>query len=382
MKLFSAFAALSAAALLAACGSKSSPTSATSTTLSAPTPASPTDGAAATNYRPTFTVNNSTATVSGDRKYEFVVSDSSSFSSTTATTGAFIVSAHTTVPEGSGGSTSYTPDVDLQPATRLFWRVRLVVNNQASDWTTTRSITTPIAGYNRAGELYDPLVYGSPLGSPAGSTTFVEGQGIRLNNSNSYVRYQLAQTITAGEFSVEAQGFYNNGPGAKLKVFSMSDGTGDMFTSAYLFNVQYRGVGGNPDNCISFKALFGDPLFKLEPDLGARAASVQPLDPSKIYYWQATWDTAGVKLTIFSGGIGGAPIYNVRINLVDLGLGTLPNGRMYNPPQQYAYLGANNGPYGEEDGSWPGITYRNLWVGNHPRPATLGSALVPLGVRR
>lgn len=381
MKSFPGLAALSAAALLAACGSKSSPTSATSTSLAAPTPDSPADGSAATSYRPTFVVRNSTATVAGDRKYEFVVSDSSSFSSTTATTGAFIVSSHVSVAEGSGGSTSFTPDVDLQPATRLYWRARLVVGNQASDWSTTRSLTTPIAGYSRPGELYDPLVYGSTIGSPVGSTTFVTGKGVTVNDKNSYVRYQLAQTLTNGEFSMEAEGFHANGPGAKLKVFSMSDGTGDMFTSAYLFNVQYRGVPGNPDNCISFKALFGDPLFKLEPDFGTRAAAVMALDPAKTYFWQATWDN-GVRLVILDGGIGGSPIYNVRLTLDDLGLGSLTAGRSYNPPSHFAYLGANNGPYGEEDGSWPGITYRNVWIGRGPRPATLGSALVPQGARR
>ncbi len=385
MKSFPATAALTAAALLAACGSKSSPTSATPTTLTAPTADSPADGAAATTYRPTFTVKNSTATVAGDRKYEFVVSDSTSFSSTTATTGAFIVSSHATVSEGNGGvggSTSFTPDVDLQPATKLYWRARLVVNGQASDWTTTRSITTPITGYNRPGELYDPLVYGNTIGSPFGSTTFGSGRGVTLNDGNSYVRYQLAQTLTAGEFSLEADGFHNNGPGAKLKVFSMSDGTGDLFTSAYLFNVQYRGLSGNPDNCISFKALFGDPLFKLEPDIGTRASSVQALDPNQTYFWKATWDTAGVGVSILAGGIGGSPIYNVRLNLVDLGLGSLTTGRIYNPSPHFAYLGANNGPYKEEDGSWPGVTYRNVWVGSHPRPASLGSAFTVEGARR
>jgi len=380
LRSFPALAALWAAALLAACGSKSSPTSATSNTLTPPTLDSPGDGASATTYRPTFVVRNSTSTVAGDRKYEFIVSDSSSFSSTTATTGAFIVSAHATVPEGAGGTTSYTPDVDLQPATRLYWRARLVVGNQASDWSATRSIDTPIAGYSRAGELYDPLVYGGTIGSPVGSTTFIEGKGIRLNDGNSYVRYQLAQTLDSGEFSMEAEGFHANGPGAKLKVFSMMDGTGDLYTSSYLLNAQYRGVAGNPDNCIAFKALFGDPLFKLEPDAGIRAANIRALDPNKSYFWKGTWNRE-FRLVI-QEGIGGPLVYNVGISLDDLGLGKLAAGRSYNPSPHYAYLGANNGPYGEEDGSWPGITYRNVWVGRGPRPASLGSALVAEGAHR
>ena len=50
-------------------------------------------------------------------------------------------------------------------------------------------------------------------------------------------------------------------------------------------------------------------------------------------------------------------------------------GGTYNPPNQHAYLGANNGGICEEEGSWPGVTYRNVWISNRPRPDSLGSAL-------
>jgi len=376
LKSLTAAAALSATALFAACGSKS-PTSATPPALGAPTLDSPADGASATSYRPTFVVRNSTATVTGDRRYEFVVSDSSAFSSTTVTTGTFIVSAHATVAEGSGGTTAYTPDVDLQPATRLYWRARLVVGNQASDWSATRSLNTPIAAYSRPGELYDPLIYGSTIGSPVGSTTFVEGKGVRLNDTNAYVRYQLAQPLDSGEFSMEIEGLHANGPGGKLKVFSMMDGTGDLYRSNFLLNAQYRGVPGNPDNCIAFKALFGDPFFKLEPDAGTRASAVMALDPSAAYYWKGTWSNE-FRLVV-QEGIGGRILYNVGIKVSDLGS---PIAAVYNPTPHFAYLGANNGSYGEEDGSFPGTTYRNVWIGRGPRPATLGNALVAQGVRR
>jgi hypothetical protein len=357
-----------------ACGGKSTPSGPTSTSsITAPAPDSPADGAAVATYRPTITVRNGSSSVSGDRLYEFVISDSSGFSTTSATTGAFVVSAHAVnVPEGAGGSTSYTPDFDLQPTTRLYWRARLVIGAAASDWTATRSFTTPIAGYNRAGELYDPLIYGSTVGVPVGSTTFVPGEGIRLEDGNSYVRYQLAQPLDSGEFSMEIEGLHANGPGAKLKVFSMMDGTGDLYRSNYLLNAQYRGVKGNPDNCIAFKALFGDPFFKLEPDGGLRNASVMALDPAKPYFWRATWNNE-FRLVV-QDGINGPTIYNVGISIADLGT---PLRATYNPSPHYAYLGANNGPFGEEDGSWPGAIYRNVWIGRGPRPASLGSALLP-----
>ncbi len=375
MKVLRTIAALLFAIPLA-CGGKSSPSSPTSTSssITAPTPDSPADGAASTTYRPTLVVRNGTSSVSGERLYEFVISDSTSFSTTSATTGAFVVYAHAAnVPEGAGGSTSYTPDFDLQPTTRLFWRARLIVGTSASEWTATRSLTTPIAGYSRPGELYDPLIYGSTVGVPVGSTTFMPAKGIRLNDGNAYVRYQLAQPLDSGEFSMEIEGLHANGPGAKLKVFSMMDGTGDLYRSNYLLNAQYRGVNGNPDNCIAFKALFGDPFFKLETDAGTRTAGIRALDPAKTYFWKGTWSNE-FRLLV-QDGINGPTVYDVGVSIADLGT---PLRATYNPSPHYAYLGANNGPFGEEDGSWPGAIYRNVWIGRGPRPASLGSALLPL----
>ena len=360
-------------ALAAACGSKSSPTSPTtsSSRLTAPTADTPADGAALGAYRPTLSVRNgSSPDQSAAKLYEFQISDKSDFSA--SSTGSFTVAIHRTdIPEGSGGATSFTPDVDLQPATRLYWRARLVQNSSASDWTPTRNFTTPVAGYSRPGELYDPLVYGTTIGVPVGSTTFLPEKGIQLNDGNAYVRYQLAQPLDSGEFSMEVEGLRANGPGAKLKVFSMSDGTGDLYRSSYLLNAQYRGSGGNPDNCIAFKALFGDPFFKLEPDAGARGAAVMSLDPSRAYFWKGTWNTE-FRLVV-QEGINGRTLYNYGI-----AVSSVTNlGASYNPNPHFAYLGANNGPFREEDGSWPGAIYRNVWIGRAPRPSSLGSALRP-----
>lgn len=281
--------------------------------------------------------------------------------------------ARAAVPEGSG-TTSFTPDFDLQTTTRFYWRARVTQGSATSDWSATRNFTTPIVGYNRDGELYDPLVYGATVGEAVGSTTFIPGKGIKLNDGNAYVRYQLRQPLSAGEFSMEVEGLYNNGPGEKLKVFSMSDGTGDLYRSNYLLNAQYRGINGNPNNCISFKALLGDPFYKLEPDFGERAAAVMSLDPGRTYFWKGTWGNF-FKLLI-QEGIGGRTLYDFGKSITDIE-GVSASAARYNPTPHFAYLGANNQPYGEEHGSWPGVIYRNVWISNKPRPASLGSALLP-----
>ena len=374
-----AFVVVLCSVAAAACGANKTPAAPTPVpvpagpVLTAPAPNSPADGASVGSFRPTFVVNNGTSDQTGAKMYEFQISDRSDFSSAPAAIShAFtVVARQAGIPEGSG-TTSYTPDFDLQPTTRLYWRSRFQQGNLVSDWSAPRTITTPIAGYSRAGELYDPLVSGSTVGVQVGSTTFLPGKGLRINNSNSYVRYQLVQPIDNGEFSMEIEGLYPGGPGPKLKVFSMSDGTGDVYRSNYLLVAQYRGVNGNPDNCIAFKALLGDPFFKLEPDFGARLAAVMALDPSRAYFWKGTWSN-GFRLVV-QDGINGRTLYNYGQTVADLDTTVAAT---YNPTPHFAYLGANNGPFGEEDGSWPGAVYRNVWIGRGPRPASLGSALLP-----
>src|SRR5438132_3844435 len=146
-------------ATASACAKTAAPASPTAGvgTLTSPTATSPSDQAQLATLRPTLTVTNSPAGGTGTRTYEFQVSDKSDFS-TTSSPGSFPVLARQTgVPEGSG-TTSYTPDFDLQPATRLFWRARVVQGVDVSAWTAVRSFNTAIVGYNRPGELYDPMV--------------------------------------------------------------------------------------------------------------------------------------------------------------------------------------------------------------------------------
>ena len=73
-------------------------------------------------------------------------------------------------------------------------------------------------------------------------------------------------------------------------------------------------------------------------------------------------------MTVLEGGVGGAAIYNVGVRS--------PNGT-YAPNPHYAYLGAPTGRSGTESASIAGATYRNVWLANRPRPASLGSALRP-----
>jgi hypothetical protein len=370
----------------AACGSKtpSSPTTttpATPTSIAAPAPSAPGVDELLTSLRPTLTVTNSTTTGGSGRTYEFQISDRSDFTTDpTATRSAFYPTtfSRTGVAEG-GGATSVPVDVDLMPAARLFWRARAVQGSVTGDWSAARSFRTQIVGYNRKGELYDPLVNGQTVAELLFKrTAFIAGKGLRIDDSDSYARYRINPPIPAGgEFSVDVEGLTDlpvsgNPDIAKLKIFSMSDSLFTIYQSKWLMDIQYRGLNGNPDNAISYKVLFGqdEDDHKLEPDLNVRRASVRHLSPGNTYHWKATFG-AGIRLVVLDGGpgaatgVGGVGIYDLSQTI----------GFMYAPNPMFAYLGVNDS--GSETGSFPNAIYRNLWIGDKGRPAGLGSALKP-----
>ena len=360
-------------AAVAACGgSKSSSTapSAVPATLTAPKLDSPVLNQQTDTLRPTLTVVNATSDTPGTRTYEFQISDSNAFTNATTSyiTGYAATVGKTGVAEDASGKTSWTPDQDLQPTTAFYWRARAVQGTSTGPWSETGKFKSRLVGFNRPGELYDPLIHGETVGDVVGSGTFIPGRGIQLNDGRSYVRYLLPQTITSGEFSMDVEGLRANGPGDKAKVFGMQEGQDDFITNRYRVDVQYRGVKGVPPNSITFRALYGsatDLSVRYEPDTATRFASVYLLDPSTTYHWVATWGSE-FRVVVQSGGLGGSTLYNVGL--------ASPRG-VYAPNPHYAYLGAPVGRSGSEAATIPGAIYRNVWIGNHPRPDSLGSAL-------
>jgi hypothetical protein len=148
----------------------------------------------------------------------------------------------------------------------------------------------------------------------------------------------------------------------------MQEGQDDFITNRYRVDIQYRGVGGFPPNAITFRALYGsgeDLKVRYEPDTTTRLNSTFALNPSSVYHWKAVWGSE-FRLTVLEGGASGPQIYNVGM--------ASPNG-VYAPNPHYAYLGAPVGRSGNESASIAGTIYRNVWLANRPRPATLGSAL-------
>lgn len=359
--------------MAAACGGDSAPSSPTpvAANLTAPALESPASNEQLDNLRPVLTVRNASSDQTGVRMYEFQVSDNSGFTAATTSNieGFAATVGKTGVPEGANGRTTFTPDTDLQPTTVFYWRARAVQGTVTSAWSSAGIFRSKLVGFNRAGELYDPLIHEETVGDRVGATTFIKGVGIRLENGQSFVRYLLPQTITNGEFSMDVEGLRANNPGAdKAKVFGMQKGQTDFITNDYRVDVQYRGTAGFPPNAIQWRVIYGDAddlSVRYEPDTAKRNASVFPLNPATVYHWKFTWGSR-IDLVVREGGITGTAFY-------DFGMAA-PRG-MYDPNPHYAYLGAPVGRSGGESASIAGTIYRNVWLANRPRPASLGSAL-------
>ena len=369
---FRTLAALFAPALIAACGSDSGTpaTPTTPATLTQPAIETPANNQQLDTLRPTLTVRNATSTQAGTRTYEFQISDSTGFTSAlTSHVAGFAATVSTTgVAEGAGGTTSFTPPQDLQPTTLFYWRARAIQGATTGPWSETGRFRSKLVGFMRAGELYDPLVHGETVGERVGSTTFVPGRGLQLNDGVSFVRYRLPQTVMTGEFSMDVEGLRANGPGDKAKVFGMQEGDTDFITNDYRIDIQYRGVRGFPPNAIQWRVIYGDADdldVRYEPDTAKRFASVYELNAATPYHWKFTWGP-NIRLEVFTGGLGGGVLY-------DYGM-PAPRGT-YDPNPRVAYLGAPVGRSGTESASIPGTIYRNVWLSNRPRPASLGSAV-------
>ena len=366
-------ATLAVCVLSAACSSDSepSPTQPSAVTLTAPGIDAPAANLQLDTVRPTLTVRNATSSSQqGARTYEFQISDSTSFTSalTSNVTGFAATVSQSGVAEGTGGKTSFTPTQDLQPTTVFYWRARAVQGSTTGPWSEAARFRSKLMGFMRAGELYDPLIHGETVGERVGSTTFIPGKGLQLNDGVSFVRYRLPQTITGGEFSMDVEGLRANGPGDKAKVFGMQDGDGDFITNDYRIDIQYRGVAGLPPNAIQWRVIYGDADdldVRYEPDTAKRFASVFLLDPSITYHWKFNWGS-NIRLQMIQGGLGGNTLYDFGMPATD---------GIYNPPSHVAYLGAPVGRSGSEAASIPGTIYRNVWLANRPRPESLGSAL-------
>jgi hypothetical protein len=335
-------------------------------TLTAPQADTPDDDQQLDTLQPSLRVVNATSNQAGAKTYEFQISDDSNFSAASALSYSHVfkvVASKTGVAEDPSGKTTFQITDDMQPTTRFYWRARVHQGTTDGPWSTTRSFKTQIQGYNRAGELYDPLVNGLTVGAMVGSVTLTAGRGATINTNDSHIRYILAQTLTAGEFSLNVTGVANDSTGDKTKIMAMYDGNGDITTSNWRCTVEKRDGG-----IVAWRFIAGAP-GAAQIDTGPDQRLPVGFSPSQVYGWKATWG-GGFRVQVRGGGLTGPNLYDEGANL----------GAVYQPNPHMAFLGSPIGRAGPGDASTPGATYTNVYIGNGARPTSLGSALIDKGI--
>jgi hypothetical protein len=336
-------------------------------TLTAPQVDAPDDDQQLDTLRPTLRVVNATSNQTGAKTYEFQISDAQDFSAASAASYSHVfkvIASKAGVAEDPSGKTSFDAPDDLQPTTRFYWRARVHQGTTDGPWSSTRSFKTQVQGYNRPGELYDPLTNGQTVGALVGSVTMTPGRGATINTNDSHVRYALAQTLTSGEFSVDAEGITPNSTGDKTKILSMFDGNGDITGSNWRCTLEKRDGG-----IVAWRFIAGKPgTAQIDTDSSERIPI--GFNPGTTYGWKASWG-GGFNVKIYEGGMAGG------VKIYDFGKGL---SQTYAPNPHMCYLGSPLGRNGPTDASTPGVTYRNVYIGNGTRPTSLGSALVAKGV--
>jgi hypothetical protein len=254
------------------------------------------------------------------------------------------------------GGSAYRVTSSLDFDTRYTWQVRAGVAEGPSfgPWSTPASFLTQEGGYIRGNELYDPLHNGRTVGQIHGPVTFIPGVGVRLETFESYISYELPQTLTEGEFSILATNIPSNTDGDKTKLFAMSQGYSDIVTNDRRMTVEKR---GDPAGIVAWRLITHDDQVDTE---GAERQFVNFL-AHETYFWQATWRNNFFNLLIREGGESGPTIYDK---------GKPFHGRPYDPVPHVIYIGAPVGRSGPNGASVEGAIIRQVWVSARPRPAS------------
>jgi hypothetical protein len=254
------------------------------------------------------------------------------------------------------GSTSHDVQGALDGDQTYSWQARAEYLGAVGPWS-ARTSATFIApnnvGFMRGNELYDPLIGGKSIGNVVGPHTWLPGVGLRLDAHESYVSYELPETLTEGEFSVLTTNLAWNTKGGKTKIMAMGQGYSDIVTNDRRMTIEKR---GDPPGIVAWRLItHGDQV-----DTEGHEREEVMFDTNEVYLWQATFRNNFFNVQIFKGAGNGDDIYDKGKHF---------EGRAYDPNPHVVYLGAPVGRSGTDGASIPGVIYRHLWVSSRPRPA-------------
>jgi hypothetical protein len=273
-----------------------------------------------------------------------------------------VVCSETVGGGGSGSSVSWTPGCTLDFDAPHTWRVRATYPAQGAfgPWSSTANFRSPVGGYVRQGEIYDPLTTGKSAGQAFG-VQFISGVGARFNGHDSRITYQFNEPLQSGEFSLMVTGIDEGSPGDKTKIMAMQEGGADITDNDYRMTVEKRGRSYESPGAVTWRIIMGeaddhgriiDAPRRFVPDGG--------FSDERWYFWKFTWQSGGsASLEIRLNGPNGERIYETNRGV---------NGYAYRPVPHVIHVGTTVGRAGPIDASIPGAIYKNVWVSNRPRP--------------
>lgn len=357
-------AAVAGVALAMACGGKSpSPASPTSSRVSeaangadaaadgstlkvnAPALTSPTGGTRLTTDKVTLTFQAVAAKFGENQTFTYRVQ--------------LLDAAGALLEEKTGTGLSYAMSSSFGVDTLYRWRVRAELAGAFGPWSTTetfRSLDKQV-GYIRGNELYDPLIEGKTVGTVHGPVTWVPGVGVRLDAEESYIEYELPQTLSAGEYSLLATGLgvISRTEDPKLRVMSMREGSAAINDNIYRMTIDKRGNGA-----VAWRFLTGlNSAGSYIETVGAERVVVN-FHESSTYFVKATWGGGVFGVLYREGGVTGDNVYE----------SARAYKREYTPLPHMVFVGSpyKGGDRGEPS-SVDGMIVRQVWVSPNPRPS-------------
>ncbi len=357
-------ASVAVVALAMACGGKSpSPVSPTSSRVSdaangvdaaadgstlkvsAPVLTSPTGGTRLTTDRVTLTFQAVAAKYAGAQSFTYRVQ--------------LLNAANALLEERTGTGLSYAMSSLFGVDTLYNWRVRAELAGAFGPWSATgsfRSLDKQL-GYIRGNELYDPLTEGITVGRVHGPVTWVPGVGVRLDAEESYIEYELPQTLSGGEYSLLATGLgvISRNEDPKLRVMTMREGTAAINDNIYRMSVDKRGNGA-----VAWRFLTGQNSAGSYIETTSSERTVVNFHENLTYFVRATWGGGVFSVLYREGGATGDDVYE----------SARAYKREYTPLPHMVFIGS---PYAPGDRGEPasvdGMVVRQVWVSPNPRPA-------------
>ncbi len=266
------------------------------------------------------------------------------------------------VAGGSGATVSHTPNAPLNADQTYHWRVRAVYDNAMGPNSANATfVASRPAAFINSTTLWDPLDNpndGFAARRIVGPHTWIPGVGLRLDDPNSHVSYELPNggRIEEGEISAIISNTPHNTEFTKTKVLSMTGGYTDATTNHARMSLEKRGEAPTGGVAWRFLTTDGEGVDTIG---GERDIRNFDFDDGP-HFWQATWRHNHFNVLIQKGGPGGPELYN---------FGKHYDG-FYNPvPQHVIWIGFGPNRSGPDSSTVPGMIASRLWASWDPRPA-------------